>query len=97
MIPARNSAVIGTSAYQAKMTNAMLGGISASIVPEAATTPVASALSYLYFSISGIASRAIVAVTATLDPETAPNAALAQFVATANPPGTHQNHMRHAR
>ncbi len=34
------------------------------------------------------------AVTAMLEPEIAPNMALAQFVAMASPPGTHQNHIR---
>ena len=50
----------------------MLGGISASSVPPLATTPVASPLSYLCLSISGTATRAMVAAAAMLDPDAAP-------------------------
>ena len=65
----------------------MLGGISASSVPPLATTPVASPLSYLCLSISGMATRAMVAAAAMLDPDAAPKPAQAQLVATASPPG----------
>src|SRR5262245_38091046 len=79
------------------MTKAMLGGISASSVPPLAHTPVARPLSYLCFSISGTARRAITAAAATLEPEAAPKPAHAQLVATASPPGIHPNQASAAR
>src|SRR5215475_5501565 len=79
------------------MTNRMLGGISASSVPPLAQTPVASPLSYLCFSISGTARRAMTAAAATLDPEAAPKPAQAQLVATARPPGSAPNQAWAAR
>src|SRR5262245_28184917 len=79
------------------MTKEMLGGISASSVPPLAQTPVASALSYFCFIISGTARRAITAAAATLEPDAAPNPAHAQLVATASPPGIQPNHASAAR
>src|SRR4051794_33786506 len=73
------------------------GGISASMVPHAATTLVANDSWYRCCSISGIAILAMTAVTASDDPDTAPNAAPAKLEAIARPPGTRQNTMRHRR
>src|SRR5262245_57133676 len=79
------------------MTKVMLGGIRASRVPPLAQTPVARPLLYLCLSISGIATRAITAAAATLEPEAAPKPAQAQLVATARPPGSEPNQATAAR
>ena len=48
-------------------------------------------------SISGMASRAIAAAAATLEPQAAAKPAQAMLVATASPPGMPPNHSRAAR
>ena len=57
-------------------------------VPPAATAPAASALSYLYLFISGIAIRPIVRTQATLEELIAEKIPHAKMVAMAKPPGS---------
>jgi hypothetical protein len=62
------------------------GGIKKPSVPPAATDPVARLSAYLYFFISGNATRPIVTADASEDPESAANPAHAAIVAEAKPP-----------
>ncbi len=91
-----NSSPTGTDAMIPKMMNRMLGGISAPMVPAAATTPVARPGSYLFFSISGTAMRPIAAAQATDEPVIAAKPEHPMMLATARPPGIHDSHTRAA-
>lgn len=62
------------------------GGIKKPSVPPAATEPVARLSAYLYFFISGRATRPMVTAEAKDDPESAANPAQAAIVADAKPP-----------
>ena len=62
------------------------GGIKKPSVPPAATDPVARLSAYLYFFISGSATRPIVTAEASEEPERAANPAQAAMVADAKPP-----------
>jgi hypothetical protein len=91
--PPRNSALTDWREIMPYKIIRIEGGISAPMVPAAATVPVASSGLYRWRTISGTAILPIAAEQATDEPVTAAKPAQPNIDAMARPPGRPESHI----